>query len=497
MRIIEKVIQSNLEPARQDVIWVDTSDPSTPVVKTYINGKWEVTSPSGDGYVSVKSLTKEEYDALVEKDPETLYIVKNSLVYDIYLGEDKIVSNDTNITWSNLVALRNNSTLIPGMRYRIIDYNTTTVQDDTQSAGHQFDIIVTADDNHTLNENARAARHAEDTYFTNAKLEAWELKYCLDNDTARFAWADSESTGKGVIYYMKDEWDNKCHYDFKNIQFKVGYKEQPGTVANVFYYTFSVATGVGHTTVTDHSLNGSYCYGNKIGVRESLSKQKLPSNVFANVTTESDCYSNTIGNNCSSNIFGEGCYNNNIGNDCSSNLFGTNNYSNYFVSDCISNKFGNNCRHNYIGIKCNYNTFDRDCQNNTLTNNCSTNSLGEHCNHNSFGNSCSHVMIGNHCYNNTFGELVQYFITGDAEGAKDSWEAKSYIRDLIVENGVEYVNAYCTGDTSAAGYCQNIKIGIGVKGTSSYDRLQINITSQIGATASVTYEPTGSSVINV
>ena len=26
-----------------------------------------------------------------------------------------------------------------------------------------------------------------DTYFNTSKLEAWELKYCLDNDTSRFA----------------------------------------------------------------------------------------------------------------------------------------------------------------------------------------------------------------------------------------------------------------------------------------------------------------------
>ena len=24
------------------------------------------------------------------------------------------------------------------------------------------------------------------------KLEAWEIKYCIDNDTSRFAWADTK-----------------------------------------------------------------------------------------------------------------------------------------------------------------------------------------------------------------------------------------------------------------------------------------------------------------
>ena len=31
-------------------------------------------------------------------------------------------------------------------------------------------------------------------------MNAWELKYCLDNDKALFDWADTH--GKGVIYYM-------------------------------------------------------------------------------------------------------------------------------------------------------------------------------------------------------------------------------------------------------------------------------------------------------
>ena len=55
--------------------------------------------------------------------------------------------------------------------------------------------------------------------LASANIPAWEIKYCLDNDTTRFAWAD-EANGKGVIWYMKDEHNNECPYDFKNIQFK-------------------------------------------------------------------------------------------------------------------------------------------------------------------------------------------------------------------------------------------------------------------------------------
>lgn len=74
------------------------------------------------------------------------------------------------------------------MNYRITDYATTTSQLDTQSAGHPFDIIVIALSTDTLSENALVDHHSSDSdlYFANAKLEAWEIKYCLDNDKTRF-----------------------------------------------------------------------------------------------------------------------------------------------------------------------------------------------------------------------------------------------------------------------------------------------------------------------
>lgn len=122
------------------------------------------------------------------------------------------------ITYSELLALANGGQLTPGTWYRITDYQCTTSQDGTQSAGHQFDIIVRADDASRLNENAFAAHHDGDTYFQDCDLEAWALKYCITNDTNRFAWADA-ANGKGVVFFMKDEWNNECGYDFKNILF--------------------------------------------------------------------------------------------------------------------------------------------------------------------------------------------------------------------------------------------------------------------------------------
>ena len=97
------------------------------------------------------------------------------------------------ILYDELVNLRDNSKLIPGQQYRITNYITTTTQKDTISAGHQFDIIVTAINSYTLSEDAKAIQNDADGYFDDYNLEAWELKYCIDNDINRFAWAGNKT----------------------------------------------------------------------------------------------------------------------------------------------------------------------------------------------------------------------------------------------------------------------------------------------------------------
>ena len=63
------------------------------------------------------------------------------------------------ITYGELKSLRDSGGLVPGMKYRITDYDCVTFQSQTKSAHNQFDVIVTADDERTLNENARAINH--------------------------------------------------------------------------------------------------------------------------------------------------------------------------------------------------------------------------------------------------------------------------------------------------------------------------------------------------
>ena len=107
------------------------------------------------------------------------------------------------ITYNDLKTLRNNNGLKPGCRYRIIDYVTKANIDLDEfdpadvypedlpylsfSANHPFDIVVLATSTNKLSETARAIKHDGDTYFAKSNLEAWELKYSLDNDL-RYEW---------------------------------------------------------------------------------------------------------------------------------------------------------------------------------------------------------------------------------------------------------------------------------------------------------------------
>lgn len=184
---------------------------------------------------------------------------------------DGKIGGMTEITYKELVTLRNESKLVPGMQYRITDYETFVAPRetsmDTKSAGHQFDIIVTADSESVLNEKARAIQHEGDTYFANSNLAAWEIWYCLDNDKDRFAWA------RKPLYYGKDTNGN----DRGMIMIFVPPPSNSvdGTVGNTFiyvmdsmgdtwqlFYTTKNAEGGGGVDYIYANMTFEYCIDN-------------------------------------------------------------------------------------------------------------------------------------------------------------------------------------------------------------------------------------------
>lgn len=363
----------------------------------------------------------------------------------------------TEVEYGTLVSLRDRGSLRPGSLYRITDYETAVANDpEARSAGHLFDIVVRALAPDTLSEEAAAVRSARDTagYFAAARPEAWKVRYCLDNDTARFQWADP-ANGRGVIYRLVDEWGNDCPYDFKNVQFR-RYRvrddsadgvlsdlantysglnaEMEGLTADtadyVWAYTFSL--GDRKRVGSDASLStAGHCANNVIRSATAGRAFRLNNVVLYDETgTEAtrtdgniicgECvgitmsgHGNVLMHSCHGIVTGAGSHGNTIGPGCHSlsagkefaiNTIGAENASSLFGSGCRANTLGEMCSGNKFGKGCSGNTFAADCRGNVLERSCATNSFGTSCFNNTFASGCSNNTVGIRCYENTFGD---------------------------------------------------------------------------------------------
>ena len=389
---------------------------------------------------------------------EAEFVTADALNYLNDKIDTSAVSVMVSTTYDEIKSLRDQSKLKSGQFYRITDYVTTSTQENTRSAGHAFDVIVIATDVDTLNENAKAIKHEGDTYFANSNLDAWEIKYDLDNNTNKYAWAD-ETNGKGVIFYMKDEWDNKCPYDFKNIQFKrwavthVQDDKLDETTLDSLKATF-VYDNDNTKFITRYAYQNSNCvYGstthvvnsndsdwyytfstfkfeNNIYALNEIEDASIKGNNFYNGEGDSGCLGNTIkpyydnmasdhdgidGVQYLNNIVFNGCYYETIERGyvyhCFANSIGYHSYNFTFGNDChgnssgencVGNLFGNHCKGNSIGMKCSSNSFGDDCVGNSFGDDCGDNSFGNGCGDNSFGNGCQGNSFGNSCGSNSF-----------------------------------------------------------------------------------------------
>lgn len=241
-----------------------------------------------------------------------------------------------------------------------------------------------------------------ETKIVPVNMNAWELKYCLDNDKELFNWAETD--GKGVIYYLKDEFGNEAPYDFKNILFQrknitsvssndlsiftQGENSHLGLLSNYgitcgdnnyYYYTFDTPFNAGN----DSSLFGDSAY-NTIKPY-ILAGQRLINNIVLGVANN-----NTIGSNCHDLTLWGTVGENNLTYNCYNLLVAylSQTIMTYVRSTTFyslgSTTFGSGCFQN-IG--------------NMLTNS----EIGDGCNNNSFGTGNMGIKMGNGCSNNTFG----------------------------------------------------------------------------------------------
>ena len=403
----------------------------------------------------------------------------------------------TNITYDELKELRDTSALTPGMLYRITDYVTSLSSEltDASSAMHPFDIVVTADTSSVLNESAKAVVHDGDEYFVGQDLNAWELKYSLDNDSSAYTWADS--SGKGVIYYMKDDKNNRCNYDFKNVMYEFTDSSASFIDAGTWYYTFSDTSDgtvkdfslsldperecrdnilnsiTEHTASLSHSVicsSSSYIVENEIGAIENMviayafvgNKITFAYNsVIGGICRSNniDLVQNTqIGANCQSNsvkqlincVIGDTFTWNTVG--IASNCTFGNNVQLNDIGDYFANStMGNGCTANAIGPYCNC-KFGNSCSDNTIEAQCFGIEFGHNCKFNFIGPGVNNVRMGNNCQENKFdsGKYI-YFGNSDKQGA-----------DFVIGNHFvgtcQYLYFYNTDAASANNMLRNYHI---------------------------------------
>lgn len=520
--------------------------------------------PASDVYSWAKASTKPSYTA----------------------SEVGATAQTINKTWSELKAMRDGGTLVPGQWYRITDYVTTTMQVNTQSAGHAFDIIVRADDASTLNENAYAAKHAGDTYFANSNLAAWRLRYCLDNinwsltpqvtctftrngsswnniqcigteeayggltwykwdfsaygeyiyssyfytqtlNNNETAYANSmgqwtnvgtisnvvtsSEYGKGTILWMKDEFNNECSYDFKNIQFKrwkvsdtfydgndnlmrtglndsyfaqfeLGSKESTALLnalqfitSQQFIWAYTFSSSATNQTQTDYSLLPDKVYNNVIcGTYNTLMNNVFYGTCYNNTigfgfqynTINSTCHDNNIGCNVEYNIIGSSFYNNEIADKFSWNGIGINFYENVIQNSFTYNKIGNYFHDNEIARGFYYNSTYQYVYSNFIQNDCSYNIFNKYFRMNHVGNSVNNITI-------------------DCQ----------YVQNSIIESGVKYVKVVCGQTPSNSSPLRYIKLCTGVAGSDSNTKTISHPSTN--DTFLTEYKATGSQVINV
>ena len=423
--------------------------------------------------VTPNLIVGEKFNGYVSGD-----ILDANSVADLVKGSEDVDIRE--VKYNELVSLRNNNKLVPGCKYRITDYVTTTAQANTQSAGHAFDIIVLATDTNVLNENALATKHKGDTYFANSNLAAWKLKYSLDNDTDKFEWADS-TNGKGVIYYMKDEFNNECPYDFKNIKFNshftfnyydTGVNKDMSMIDNTHNNIIKT-----YYSNNKQTLNNNVFIGNRYGTNNNILYYDCRNNTFGEY-----CYNNTLCNNCHDNTFDDSCQNNYLCDSCTLNNFGNSCSENYFHENCSSNTLESNCNHIFLGKHCSGNVLKDECYDITLCTACGRNVIGEGCQYNVLNIDCNNNTLGEYCYYNSLGCGCRSNVVED------------YTENVIIENGNSHVTISTEQTVGLAVHLRNITITQGVNNT---DVQKTIIHNTLNDSFNTTYQAAESTIVNL
>ena len=288
-------------------------------------------------------------------------------------------------------------------------------------------------------------------YFNSNDLSKWVIKYDVNNNINKYHWADAIN-GKGVIYYMKDEFDNECYYDFKNIKFKrtkewvIGNtiensnnNELNFTEDEKYFFTFDY-------NGNDDSLcqTGRYkCEQNSIGRLMSNKTQLLNNTIF-------------LGNGNASNKIGSNNKNNTLGLNSYNNTIGSNFQENIIINGFAYNTIGNVFKNNLCKGKVNYNTIEHEFEGNKCYSTLIYNNLGTKIKNNTFNDTIQYSTFGSNIENNKFGGFLYYCTIKDyMKYCLTFPELHSVTIDTGIlvgdsENVIDLSTTHCNGNSTIA-----------------------------------------------
>ena len=298
-----------------------------------------------------------------------------------------------------------------------------------------------------------------------------DAAYFLDGNTMDFYSNFQKNTtgGKGVIYYMRDEFGNEAPYDFKGIVF-LRIKQDPFTPDTLHEEGFTFNN---RDSYSDWSLTGK-CFNNVIKPYVENGQQKLNHIVFemrnalpycSNNVFECNCYDMFIGGSCTDNKFGAGSHDITLTGCNARNIF-EQNVSNIAIAlYCESNRFHKWCENIMLKM---------DCSNNIFSNGCYELELEAYSSMNVFGMICHSIQLGSFCRLNRFGDNVSdvKFIYPSEDGS-DLFPASYCCYNHFETNtrGLNFTYTYESRPT-AGSWLQNVYV-VGV----DYESATVEVTT--------------------
>ena len=425
--------------------------------------------------LSTNGTSSYQYNFPKKSGTVALGVKKNGQVINANLTDGLIDLGDGYIqtTYANLKALRDNSQLITGQKYRITDYKTTAqALTGISVADHRFDIVVEALTPNTLSETAHAINSATSIGQKKQDLFSWDMNpgnwqqanipeiQGLTNMSLYVQQGTRDINQPGIVKVRftavqeDPETDDICigadlvkdgqvvakDYHVGRINYHPWQEEnnvyylpvtQPGSYV-IRYYVVGASSGFEtNLKVTAEAYDGiDYFANSNLNAWEIKYCLDADTNRFQWASITSDENRGVI-------YYMKDDHDNEAPYDFKNILF--NEYYTFSyttssgevqdasvkLSTCYANKIkgcystSNAQKLNKIVFKttnaasiCGYNTFGGNCENITFGDNCCSNNFGAYCKSNSFGDSCSYNTFADYCQYNTFGNFCQSNVFG-------------------------------------------------------------------------------------